>query len=425
MLDTRKKYNSKGSRIAYHWKISFPPGEGTPEELLRVGRQWFESTLGAEYEAVLSVHVDKEHLHLHILFNATKTTGRKYRYARGDLEKKLYGELNRLCRQKGLSEWKPTKNPDNLSYKEWMLRQQGCRSIKEMIRADMDRAIEKARTFGGFLRELEDMGYEVDTRGKYLKIRAPGGKDNRRMYKLGAGYTEEDVHARLEGRMPAGTVLRPKKRRYVVAKTDEAWERAKNGGKKYSYFRWNYMRYMYELGYWGQPAQKLSFPERKKAGEFAKRVSFLFFKDITSEEDLTAKKTEAEKRLVRIEGKRKELSAWRSRRKNLWTAARKADSADGEAREKAEEYLKKRGCTKEQLRTEREQYYEKAEELRQTERQLTDEIQMYRRILEDNSVKAFLNNDRKREQNGKKQEQNTVDDRQAQKDESYDLGRKQ
>ena len=51
---------------------SFAPGEITPEKALKIGIELCQKFLKEEYQYYLAVHTDKEHIHLHCIFNNTR-----------------------------------------------------------------------------------------------------------------------------------------------------------------------------------------------------------------------------------------------------------------------------------------------------------------------------------------------------------------
>ncbi|MCB2360922.1 relaxase/mobilization nuclease domain-containing protein [Clostridium estertheticum] len=114
MVGTKELYGKTGGRQGYHIVISCPPGEGTPEQLLALMKEFAHEFLGDDYEAVYSVHVDKEHCHGHLVFNSVNMdTGKKY----------------------GLSIMPAeySKNPVNMNRKQW----EKEKSWSEFIEADV------------------------------------------------------------------------------------------------------------------------------------------------------------------------------------------------------------------------------------------------------------------------------------------------
>ena len=78
MLDTRQAYGKMDGVQYYHMIQSFKPGEATPELALEIAKAFAEEHLPG-FEAAIAVHVDKEHIYAHTIFNSVNAdTGRKY-----------------------------------------------------------------------------------------------------------------------------------------------------------------------------------------------------------------------------------------------------------------------------------------------------------------------------------------------------------
>lgn len=91
MLDTKRVYGKSGKRQGYHVIISFPPDEAvTPEQARFVAEGFMEDVLKDEYEAVYGIHTDKEHTHIHIIWNSVNlVTGEKYNSPKGNWKNHL------------------------------------------------------------------------------------------------------------------------------------------------------------------------------------------------------------------------------------------------------------------------------------------------------------------------------------------------
>ena len=61
---------NKGNNLAHHLIQAFEPGETTPEQAHEIGRQLADEVLQGKYPYVLTTHIDKGHLHNHIIFCA-------------------------------------------------------------------------------------------------------------------------------------------------------------------------------------------------------------------------------------------------------------------------------------------------------------------------------------------------------------------
>lgn len=69
MLHTKQRWGKSGGVFGYHLIHSFAPGEVTPEQAHEIGMEFAQKLLGNRYEAVVTTHLDQQHLHCHILFN--------------------------------------------------------------------------------------------------------------------------------------------------------------------------------------------------------------------------------------------------------------------------------------------------------------------------------------------------------------------
>ena len=78
MQATKRRWDKTGGILGYHIIHSYAPGEVTPEEAHAAGVEFARRLLGNSYEAVISTHLDREHLHCHIVFNSVSfVDGRK------------------------------------------------------------------------------------------------------------------------------------------------------------------------------------------------------------------------------------------------------------------------------------------------------------------------------------------------------------
>ncbi len=67
---TLSKARDKGDNLGHHLIQSFAPGEVSYEEAHRIGKELADKVLGGKYEYVLTTHIDKGHIHNHIIFCA-------------------------------------------------------------------------------------------------------------------------------------------------------------------------------------------------------------------------------------------------------------------------------------------------------------------------------------------------------------------
>ena len=185
--------------IARHVIQSFEVGEVTPELAHEIGKQFADEILGGKYEYVLTTHIDKDHVHNHLIFNAVDFVD----YHAYKSYKRIYYDMrevsDRLCKENGLSVIPPSQNK-GMGYKEYTEAKRGT-SWKQKLKQTIDRLVITAKDYDDFLRLMQEAGYEIKT-GKYISFRAEGQERFTRSKTIGENYTEERIKERIAGRTP-------------------------------------------------------------------------------------------------------------------------------------------------------------------------------------------------------------------------------
>ena len=200
---TRKIAEQKGMNpvriIARHVIQSFEIGEVTPELAHEIGKQFADEILGGKYEYVLTTHIDKDHVHNHLIFNAVDFVD----YHAYKSYKRIYYDMrevsDRLCKENSLSVIPPSQNK-GMGYKEYTEAKRGT-SWKQKLKQTIDRLVITAKDYDDFLRLMQEAGYEIKT-GKYISFRAEGRERFTRSKTIGENYTEERIKERIAGRTP-------------------------------------------------------------------------------------------------------------------------------------------------------------------------------------------------------------------------------
>ena len=200
---TRKMAEQKGMNpvriIARHVIQSFEIGEVTPELAHEIGKQFADEILGGKYEYVLTTHIDKDHVHNHLIFNAVDFVD----YHAYKSYKRIYYDMrevsDRLCKENGLSVIPPSQNK-GMGYKEYTEAKRGT-SWKQKLKQTIDRLVITAKDYDDFLRLMQEAGYEIKT-GKYISFRAEGQERFTRSKTIGENYTEKRIKERIAGRTP-------------------------------------------------------------------------------------------------------------------------------------------------------------------------------------------------------------------------------
>ena len=177
----------KGDNLAFHLIQSFKPGEVDAETAHRLGQQFADEVLKGKYEYVISTHVDKNHIHNHIIFNAASFVDHHKYVSNKQSYHKLCRISNRICHENGLTTSMPTGEKGK-SYKENMEYHRGT-SWKAKLRVAVDKAIWTSINYEEFLQKMQLAGYEV-RQEKHLSFRTPEQKNFTYMKSLGGYYQE-------------------------------------------------------------------------------------------------------------------------------------------------------------------------------------------------------------------------------------------
>ena len=163
-----------------------------------IGKQLADAVTKGQHEYVVTTHIDKGHIHNHIIFCAVNFVDH-HKY--NSNKRSYYGIRNmsdKLCRENGLSVVVPGKGSKGKSYAEYQAEKTGT-SWKGKLKIAVDALIPQVSSFEELLQRLQAAGYEIKP-GKYVSCRAPGQERFTRLKTLGADYTEEAIRERIAGR---------------------------------------------------------------------------------------------------------------------------------------------------------------------------------------------------------------------------------
>lgn len=396
MKQTKESVGKLDGVQAYHIIQSFAKGEISPELALDIAQQFAHEHLPG-YEAVIGVHVDKEHIHTHIVFNSVnKYNGGKYHSNAKSYYRQIRTISDRLCREHGLSVILEGKNKRSISYAEWLRLQSGKPTFRSMLEADLRRAIEDANDYGHFLVLMENMGYEVK-HGSRLSFAIQG---TQKWYVPGREnplFTEEGIRRAIMGNFEAIEAgLRPAviPRPYFVPNKKQP---------KYTGFLALYAHYLYLLG----KIKKQEYPPRMtphlkaailKFESYKAQFAFLQQHGISTQNQLSLYIADAEKKMSALLKQRTMLNVKKKKRMPLFKAI-----ADVKALKPAKalydegvigiedefaryldavEMLEKTGMEKEQVAQEKAQLYESIADVNREIFKLRKELKMCRNITD-------------------------------------------
>lgn len=289
MQSTKKRYNKMRGVLGYHFIQSFAPNEVTPEQAHQIGVEFAKRCFGNDYEVVIGTHLDKEHLHNHIVINSVSfRNGKKYHSSPQSYYNTIRFQSDKLCQEHNLSVISSKGNGKH--YAEWKAEKQGRPTLRGLIRNDIDEAIKKSFTYKNFIEEMKNTGYIVKY-GLNIKHTAVKPKGSTRFFRLdtlGVGYTEEDIKEKLYQQQYEGKFrLSP-----ISKKTVHAHFRGNySKGHKITGLRALYLRYLYLLGKVKKhkPSKKISkflYDDVIKFEKYVKQNRFLYENKIDTLQDL-------------------------------------------------------------------------------------------------------------------------------------------
>ena len=184
--------------IAYHLRQSFKPGEIGPAQANKIGYDLAMSLTKGRHAFIVCTHVDKSHIHSHIIFNSTSLDcTRKFRNFWGS-SFAVRRISDTLCLENGLSVIENPK-PSRGCYGTW-LGDKKALTVRGKLKQFIDAALTSGiKDFDGFLTAMRVAGVEVKC-GKHLALKIPDGKRFVRCDSLGEDYTDDAIFERISGK---------------------------------------------------------------------------------------------------------------------------------------------------------------------------------------------------------------------------------
>ena len=301
----------KGNNLAFHLIQSFEPGEVDYQKAHEIGKQLADAVTKGQHEYVVTTHIDKGHIHNHIIFCAVNFVDH-HKY--NSNKRSYYGIRNmsdKLCRENGLSVVVPGKGSKGKSYAEYQAEKTGT-SWKGKLKTAVDALIPQVSSFEELLTRLQAAGYEIKP-GKYVSCRAPGQERFTRLKTLGADYTEEAIRERIAGRRTKAAKA-PREQRGVSLLIDI--ENSIKAAQSKGYEQWAKIHNL------KQAAKTMNFLTEHKIEQYADLVSRIEEMAAESGQAADALKN-AEKRLADMAVLIKNVSTYQ-KTKPVYDAYRKA-----------------------------------------------------------------------------------------------------
>lgn len=201
---TRKNWNSQSKNLARHLIQSFDPDDNlTSSTAHEIGLKLADKALKDKYEYILTTHIDKGHIHNHILFNnVSYIDGKAYNSNKRSYHQ-IRNQSDQLCRKYGISVIENPGKTKGKSYKEYKERGKG-KSWKAQLQYAIDNSIKRSNSWEEFLEIMISLGYEIKE-GKHIAFRAKDQERFTRSKTIGDYYTEEEIKKRIADRLSSRT----------------------------------------------------------------------------------------------------------------------------------------------------------------------------------------------------------------------------
>ena len=318
MLETKRDTENMGGVQYYHIVQSFKPGEISPELALEIAKTFAAEHLDG-YEAVIATHVDRGHIHSHIVFNSVNAdTGEKYHSNARSYYCQIRAISDRLCREHGLSVILSGEASKSMSYVEWLRQSKGQPTFRSMLEADLRESIEDANDLGHFFLLMEHKGYEI-RHGNRLGFRLRGQERFQYPGRKNATFTENGIRAAILGNLEE---IETGQR---AAFSDRPMFRPYRRHPKYTGFLALYVHYLYLLG----KIEQRQYPPRMtphlrqevmKFEQYRTQFAFLRENNISTTDEMTAYQSRTEETLADLIKQRTILNVRKKKRQALYDA---------------------------------------------------------------------------------------------------------
>ena len=314
MISVQKHFGKTDGNVAYHCYQSFKPGEVTPEQCHQLGIELARRMWGDRYQILVATHLDREHLHNHLVCcSVSFTDGKKF-----NDNKAAYSKLRRLsdeiCRENGLSviEKPRGKTPRQIHFAE----KNGEPTRYNLMREAIDNAVSLSTNFPTFISLMKQQGYIISYSysRKYPTIRSVNSQKAVRLYRLGEEYELDRIAARVNAndyetvaanRERHIMTMNPPKHKSIHVKGTK--KTARKIGGVYGL----YLHYLYLLGYRPNKKHRPLSPEMREAGRMCDKYSacarLMAREHLRTDEDVKTFIAGSEQRMKELSGVRNKI----------------------------------------------------------------------------------------------------------------------
>lgn len=201
-FDERKAINEKTPVKLFHFVQSFRPSDNvTPELAHEIAEEWAKKAFGKDRQIIISTHIDKGHIHSHVIINPYDFNGVKFNSNRTTLEA-VRGLSDSIALSYGIKPIPKKNKTKRTSYKEWDERKKGT-SWKQAIKDTIDLLVYDVQSLEELYEKIQEKGYIIK-RGKHTTISLPVEEGEKKksvridnIKSFGEGYDENSLAERI------------------------------------------------------------------------------------------------------------------------------------------------------------------------------------------------------------------------------------
>lgn len=162
--------------LAHHLIQSFSPDDNlTPEQIHEIGRKTVLELTGGDHQFIIATHMDKGHIHNHIIFNTTNsTTLKKFEWKKGTKQSlsKISDKHSELAGAKIIE---PKMNNSYTKYSAW----KESNNFRQSIKDRLDFLLKNAVDLYDFNEKAKALNLEIDVSGKYTTFKLKDSSQKR------------------------------------------------------------------------------------------------------------------------------------------------------------------------------------------------------------------------------------------------------
>ncbi len=323
MMNLKESFHDDSKIIAYHAIQSFKPGEGNADMVHEIGVKTAERLFGNRYQFVVCTHLDKEHLHNHIVLNPISILdGKRYHNSMKDIYK-LREISDEICNEYGLSIIDEPKGKGQSRNEYYQ-----ARSYIREIKKDMDDAIKRNYDFDSFIKDMNLEGYEFVEVEDMPCILHPNYSKAIPFTLLGQKYSLDSIEQRINTSEPTFVKLKITYNQNDANTLYQMYKEHKLNG-----FLKDVVKFQILMGILPNYASrkvKLSKEMRKECRKLdliTNATTFVAKNNIDTLEDLNIKINELNTRLYELQTQRKQYYSRSYKENDLIEKARLSESA--------------------------------------------------------------------------------------------------